>query len=67
MPIGRCGSQRLPGSISRLPVSIGFAAVSHAWKMENVTLQTSNREPEDEPAASMVMFCAMSFCFGGVL
>ena len=29
--------------------------------------KTPNREPEDEPAASMMMFCAMSLCFGRML
>ena len=29
--------------------------------------KTPNREPDDEPAASMMMFCAMSLCFGRML
>jgi hypothetical protein len=29
--------------------------------------KTPNREPEDEPAAPMLMFCAMSLCFDRML
>jgi hypothetical protein len=32
---------------------------------QKVGLQTSNREPKEEPTAPM-MFCATSICFGGM-
>lgn len=45
----------------------GFCFLSLGIIDNALAKKTPNREPEDEPAASMMMFCAMSLCFGRML